>query len=155
MKTRKETSINVRCERLSIHNKRLKSSGHETAEVFFDTKLAKPMECDKGIGVTIYGNSIEQIMYNIGSTDFNWSTHVIITTKDVSSKETMRISWEKEGIKYYFICELMHVWTQGEKNNRYLEARYNATSMYTLDSDENIHYLVKNSVVVNKLSPCS
>lgn len=150
MKTRKETSINVRCERLSIHNKRLKSSGHETAEVFIDTKLAKPMECDKGIGVTIYGNTIEQIICNIGSNDFNWSTHVEICTQDVSSKEKMRICWKKYGIKYYFICELMHVWAQGGKNNRYFEARYNATSMYTLDSDENIHYLVKNCVVVNE-----
>lgn len=151
MKKNKEIfSINVRCLRLSVHNKELSSSGRETAEVFIDTKLAKPLECGRGIGVAIYGNTIEQIIHNIGSTEFNWSTHVEIYTHDVSSKEKMRICWEKDGVKYYFICELMHVWTHSEKNNRYFEARYNATSMYTLDSDGNCHYLVKKCVAVNE-----
>lgn len=145
MKKNKEiTPINVHCERLSVYNKQLKASGHETAKVYIDTKLAKPIECENNVQVTIYGNTIEQIVKNIGSTEYNWSTHVMIATKELSSKEKIRICWEKSGVEYNFLCELMHADTNGQGKSRYFDARYYATAMYTLDSDGNIHYLVKN-----------
>lgn len=144
-KANKQTlAVDTLCGRYSIYNKELRTSWKEHVSVYLNTKLAKPITLEpKHVYTVIYGNTIEQIKDNIGSTNFNWSTHVNIDTYDVSSEENVCICWEKDHIKYYFDCELMHVWTYEQGENRYYKARYNAISMYTLDSYGNVHFLAK------------
>lgn len=131
--------IMAKVERVSVHNKQLKSSWKEDAMVFTNVK---PIDTHS-VDVTVYGNTIEQIAEHIGDSDINWSTHVTIMTNEVSSRDIVFLVWKKDNKNYMFQCKMMSVGTYGRDAGKVYGARYMAVSMGEITPSGTINWIAK------------